>query len=90
MPFSCAAASASASAVAISRSRSSRQPALGDEPVERLALDELHGQEVDAVGFLDRVDGDDAGVVERGERLRLALEALEPLRARAPSRRAAP
>jgi hypothetical protein len=59
-----------------------RHPALGDELVERLPLDELHGQEVDALGLLDGVHGDDAGVVEGGERLRLALEALEPLRAR--------
>ena len=58
-----------------------RHPALGDELVERLPLDELHGQEVDAVGLLDGVDGDDPGVVEGGEGLRLALEALEPLRA---------
>jgi len=34
---------------------------------------------VDAVSLLDRVDGDDPGVVERGEGLRLATEALEPL-----------
>jgi len=46
------------------------EPALGDEPVERLALDELHRQEVNAVRLLDGVDGDDAGVVERGERFR--------------------
>ena len=59
-----------------------REPALGDQPVERLTLDELHRQEVDAVRFLDRVHTDDAGMVESGERLRLAPEALEPLRAR--------
>ncbi len=47
--------------------------------VEGLALDELHGEEVDPVRLLDRVDGDDPGVVERGEGLRLALEAGEPL-----------
>ena len=67
-----------------------RHPALGDELVERLALDELHRQEVDAVGLLDGVDGDDARVIERGEGLGLALEALEPLRASRPSRPAAP
>ena len=32
-----------------------RQPPLGNGAVERLALDELHRQEVDAVRFLDRV-----------------------------------
>ena len=52
MPFSCAAARASASAAAMSRSdrRAGRRR---DEAVERLALDELHGEEMDAVGFLD-------------------------------------
>ena len=58
----------------------SGEPALGDDAVEGLALDELHGEEVDAVRLLDRVDGDDPGVVEGGEGLGLALEALEPLR----------
>jgi hypothetical protein len=37
---------------------------------------------VDAVGLLDRVDGDDPRMIESSERLRLAPEALEPLRAR--------
>jgi len=50
--------------------------------VEGLTLDELHGQEVDAVRLLDGVDGDDPGVVEGGQRLRLPPEALDPLRAR--------
>ena len=89
MPLSWAAASASATAVAISPAVD-RHPAFGDEPVERLALDELHGQEVDAVGLFDGVDRDDAGVVERGEGLGFALEALEPLRASRPSPPAAP
>ena len=48
--------------------------------VQRLSLDELHGQEVDAVGFLDREHADNAGVVEGGERSGLALESVEPLR----------
>jgi len=46
------------------------------------ALDELHGQEVDAFRLFDRVDGHDAGVVEGGERFCLTPESLEPLRAR--------
>ena len=45
-----------------------------------MPLDELHRQEVHAVRFFHGVDGDDAGVVEGGERLRLAPEALEPVR----------
>ena len=44
---------------------------------ERLALEQLHRDEVLAVVLVDRVDGADAGVVELGGRLRLALEALE-------------
>ena len=55
------------------------QGALGDEDIERLALDELHGQEVDAARLLDRVDADDAGMIQGGECFRLALEPLEPL-----------
>ena len=82
MPFSCAAASASASARGDLEDPLDRQPALGNERVERLALDQLHREEVDAVRFLDRVDGDDARVIEGGERLGLAPEALQPLRAR--------
>ena len=38
-------------------------------------VDQLHRQEQDAVRILHRVDGDDVGVVQRGDRLRLALEA---------------
>ena len=49
-----------------------RHPSVGDELVEGLTFDELHGQEVDAGAFFNRVDGDDAGVVEGGERLRFA------------------
>ena len=56
------------------------KPACADEPVKRLTFDELHGQEVDAVGFLDRVDGDDVRMVELGEGLRLATKTREPLR----------
>jgi hypothetical protein len=54
-----------------------RQAASGDQAGERLALHQLHREEVDAVGVLDRVDGDDIGVVQRGNRLGLALEAPE-------------
>ena len=74
MPFSWAAASASASAAAISRTRS-----FGDQLVERLALDQLHREEVDPVRLFHGVDGHDRRVVEGGERLRLAPEALQPL-----------
>ena len=59
-----------------------REPPFRDDPIERLPFDELHRQEMDAVRFLDGVHGDDAGMVKSGERLRLAAEALEPVRAR--------
>ena len=59
------------------------KPALADEPVKRLTFDELHGQEVDTVAFLDRIYGDDVGVIELREGLGLATktpETLETLR----------
>lgn len=37
-----------------------------DETVECLAVDELHGDEVDGFGLSDFVDNDDAGVIEGG------------------------
>ncbi len=53
-----------------------RQAAMRNQHGQRLALDDLHRQEVRGPGKLDRVDGDDVGVVEGGDGLRLALEAL--------------
>jgi hypothetical protein len=47
--------------------------------IEALALDQLHRQEMDPVGLLHRVDGDDVRLVEGRDRLRLALESLQPL-----------
>ena len=44
-----------------------------------LALDQLHHQRADAVGFLEAVDVRDVRMVERGERLRFALEPRQPL-----------
>ena len=86
MPFSCAAASASARAVAISRNRSTGNPPFRQHAIERLPLDELHREEVNFFllagrrlrpRLLDGVDGDDAGVIEGGEGLGLALESRE-------------
>ena len=54
-----------------------RQAPLGNGAVEGLALDELHGEEVDAPVLLDRKDRDDARVIEGGEGLRLAAEAVQ-------------
>ncbi len=57
-----------------------RQPPFRDRPVQRLPLDQLHGQEVDAVGFVDGMDRDDVRVVEGGDGAGLALETGEALR----------
>ena len=46
---------------------------------EGLPLDQLHRDEVDAAILLHRMHGDDAGMVERGENLRFAREAREPV-----------
>ena len=43
------------------------------------ALDQLHREERDVAGLLDGVDRDDVRVIERGDGLRFALEALPPL-----------
>jgi hypothetical protein len=59
-----------------------RQPARLDEPGQRLPLDQLHGQEVQPLVLFDRIDGDDARVVERRDRARLALEPLQVLQLR--------
>ena len=79
MPLSWAAASASPSA---SQSRRSERPARPPAAIRRSSgspFHQLHGQKVDAVGFLDRVDRDDVRVVELGERLGLPSKAAEPL-----------
>ena len=47
--------------------------------LEVLAFDQLEGQERLPVGLLEPVDGGDVRVVERGEQVRLALEAREPV-----------
>ena len=59
----------------IERHRPTRQP-LG----EILAVHELHDQRADAVGFFEPVNVGDVRMVERGERLRFAGEAPEPIR----------
>jgi hypothetical protein len=53
---------------------SEAQSALRDVRGEGNALDQLHGEETDSPVFLHRVDSDDVGVVQRSERLGLALE----------------
>ena len=55
------------------------QTAVGNQSIERLTLDQLHREEVDAVRFLDRIDRDDVRMVEGGDGAGLALEAGEPV-----------
>ena len=52
-----------------------RESVFRDDLLQRFALDELHRQEGDAVRLFDRVDRDDAGMIEGGDALRLAREA---------------
>src|ERR1039458_830740 len=80
MPFSCRGRERVAERAGNLDDLLDREPAGGNEAVEWLALDQLHGQEVDAVGFLHRVDGDDVRVVELGEGLRFTAKARQPLR----------
>ena len=63
---------------------------LRHELIERLPLDQLHREEMDALGFFDREDRDDARMIEGGQGLGLAAEALQAIRRSRPSRRAAP
>ena len=75
MPFSCAASSASAICCAMcSASTSGIGPRL-EAIREVFALDQLHHQRAAAAGFLEAVDAGDVRMTERGEHLRLAVEA---------------
>ena len=57
-----------------------RNRAAGDSLREVLALDQLHDQRRGVTRLLEAVDLRDVRVVQRGERLRLALEPREALR----------
>ena len=52
-----------------------RQTGFRDQPLERLAVDELHDDEINAVRLVDVVDRDDVRVIERGGRPRFPDEA---------------
>ena len=56
-----------------------RQAVVGDDLVERVALHVFHGQEVSAVGLLERVQHDDVGMRDRSNGAGLSLEALPTL-----------
>ena len=57
-----------------------RQPGWGHRVSQRSPFDQLHRQEELAVGLLHGMDRDDAGMVERGDSLRFALEPFATLR----------
>ena len=80
MPRCCAAAIASLIAIAIFSSVRQRQPAARNHVGQRFPFHHFHRQERRAVRFFDRVDRDDVGVIQRGDRLSFALEAQPPLR----------
>src|SRR5262249_28071142 len=48
-----------------------------DLALQRFALQELHRDEMAALGLADLIDGADIGVIERGCGARLALETLQ-------------
>ena len=58
----------------VDRNRPARDP-IG----ERRALDQLHHQGADAIGFFEPVDLGDVPMIERGEHLRLPLETRQAL-----------
>ena len=77
MPRWCAASSASATCDADVEQAVERQRIVRDAAIERLAVEQLHRDEVLAVRFFDRVDRADVRMIERARRPRLALEPLE-------------
>src|SRR5512135_2595767 len=56
------------------------EAALWNQPVERQSFHQLHGEEMHAIAFFDRINGDDIGMIELSERLRLAEKAPQPRR----------
>src|SRR3989338_7024066 len=56
---------------------SERHRTASDSRRQRFALDELEYEELRAARFLESVDGGDAGVIQSGEELRLALKSCD-------------
>ena len=90
MPCSCAASSASAICFAIGSASSSGIGPRAMRCDEILALDQFHHERVHAARLFEAVDLRDVRMVQRGERLRLALEPRQPLGIAARTRRAGP
>ena len=89
-PRSCAASSAAAIWMPRRERLARRQRPAREALRERLALDELEHEVRRARRLLEPVDRGDVRVVERRERLRLALEARQALGVARRTRRAAP
>ena len=64
--------------------------ALRDAIRERRPLHQLHHERRNAAGLLEAVDRGDVGMVERGQRLRFAVEARQAVSDPRPPKRAAP
>ena len=56
------------------------QAAFRNRQSQRPPLNQLHRQEQERIGLLDRVHGDDVRVVQRGGRARFPLEPPETIR----------
>ena len=78
IPCSCAASSASAICFAIGSASSSGIGPRAMRCASVLALDQLHHERADAVGFFETVDLRDVRMVQRREGLRFAREPREP------------
>ena len=79
MPASCAAATACADLNADMQRLSHVDRAAIEHRAQRYAVNVFGGEELRAVGVSDIVDGEDVGVIERGNGTGLALEAAQPL-----------
>src|SRR6202022_981606 len=77
IPCSCAASSASAICFAIGSASAIGDRAACNALREVSALDEFHHEGGDASAFFEPIDGGDVRMIQRGERLSLALEARE-------------
>ena len=79
MPLACAAARPCAICAGVVHGLAQRQRAARQPLAQRLALEQLHHRVRRLAVAAEVVDREDAGVRERGDRLRLALEAGERL-----------
>ena len=79
MPCSCAASRALADLPADAHRLVERNRSLGDAIRQRRSLDELQDERGFPIGVFQPVNGGDVGMVQRGEELRFALEAGQPI-----------